>query len=565
MDISIFPPTSTNLIVGTSNCGKTYFVKHVVQNFNLFFPHVDLGPLLTSNNLQQGGEGLFSYRDEPGADSFGQQEGNSGGGSGGGGMFESTVQQRQQGGSSHDEAHSRFDVGHHPPLPYSNNDSTPQYNGHHLVTTGNDDDDGYYSDRSENLSAVNIYVIHCNPKTPRWDETEVRLPSPNLRLIQLAIDEYELDQIEPNSLVIFDDVSALHPSIVSTVNVGAHHTPLLCVFVISQSIVGNVHYSLSKLVHRIIFCCSTSNGVDAANNIMRRQIMDLELRQHLQEILTFCHKKKTKFLLELNNLAAHPTTFHGFSHLDHLRPPFPYFLAYSMHPSEWKKKMSVAEKPFSKMDTGSSSSGGGKDQETFEELLKNHKLLPPNTMIVLPVECLDLKHTKQTDLNEAASKCSPESVWEDVLATIQGDIDLAFKPAKWREAKSLAYYILKCEELCVSRNGKFMWLKEAVSPRQRRRNRRHHRQHRHVRRHIYKMPERRKVNVLNFIKAMTRSAAPSETFKSAQWKLYRPIVSSLIAMGTPDFLLKNKMVTGKQHKTSESVKGKPHYNLRRHG
>jgi len=39
MAVSLFPPTSTNLIVGSSNCGKTHFLKHIVQHFDLYFPH----------------------------------------------------------------------------------------------------------------------------------------------------------------------------------------------------------------------------------------------------------------------------------------------------------------------------------------------------------------------------------------------------------------------------------------------------------------------------------------------------------------------------------------------
>ena len=33
-----FPPQSTTLVVGPSNCGKTWFLKELLENQHLFFP-----------------------------------------------------------------------------------------------------------------------------------------------------------------------------------------------------------------------------------------------------------------------------------------------------------------------------------------------------------------------------------------------------------------------------------------------------------------------------------------------------------------------------------------------
>jgi len=529
MAVSLFPPTSTNLIVGSSNCGKTHFLKHIVQNFDLYFPHAV------------------------------------------------------------------------PPLPSLASAGS--------ASAGDDDDDGDgggggTEDEAYESRQIPVVVVHCNPKTPRWpvppsdqeeeEETTAaaeglpplpppfpRVP-PYLKLVQLDIDEFDGDLLEENSLVIFDDCSTLHASILNTVNVLSHHTPLLATFVASQSIVGNVHYSLSKLVHRVIFCCSTSNALDAANTILRRQVSDPELRARLQGIAAFCHREKTKFLLELNNLAAHPTTFHGFSHLDNLRPPFPHFLAYQILPPTWRKKMSVDAERLSEMDVDAAddATGGRSDREVFEQLLKNRDALPENTMIVLPVDCLDLELTrdKAAAAEEAAAKgtrgkcLTPEAVWEDVLQLIHADIDLAFRPDKWREAKSLAQYIMINPKLCVSRDGKFMWLNHPADAngagsggkvKRRRRLRR-----------IGKRLRKRtdwagvptlggpKLNLLNFIKAVNRTALPQEQRNAAQWKQYRPVVAALLERGTPDFLIKNKLCLHKYRAPKE----KPdHLAARRYG
>ena len=447
MDILLFPPTCTNLIVGTSNCGKTFLVQHILKNFQLFFPHVPLEG--------DGGEGV----------------------------------EREEGG------------------------------------------------------ITRIHVVHCNSKTPRWPE-DFPLPSARLKLSQFDIDEFDLNQVSPHSVVVFDDVSALHESITTTINVGSHHIPLLAVFVVSQNIVGTVHYALTKLCHRVIFCCNTVNALDAANNILRKQVSDVELRQHLQTILAFCHRERTKFLLELNNLATWPTTFYGYSHLGQLKPPFPYCLAYSMNASAWKKKMSVAVEPLSRMETL-------EEQTAFKDLVKNAKHLPENTMVVLPVSCLDLK---QTEADQDSTKCTSEAAWDQVAAIVNSDIEMTFPTNKWREAKTLAARILNNDGLCVSRDGQFVWVKHQVhlhhnsqsGGRGRRNRRRRWRQRQytgqaHLPTAMSSKPEN-KVNLLNFIRDVNRPAMPTTESLTQEWRQYRQIVQVLKARGAPSFLFKNKVI-----------------------
>jgi len=385
--------------------------------------------------------------------------------------------------------------------------------------------------------------VHCNPKTPRWP-LDFPLNDPRLRLTQLEIDEFELSLVSPNSLVVFDDVSALHESITSAVNVGSHHIPLLSVFVISQNIVGNLHYALTKLCHRVIFCCNTLNALDAANNILRKQVADVELRQHLQDILAFCHKQKTKFLLELNNLATFPTQYHGFSHLNELAPPFPYCLAYAVEGTSaaqwWKEKgrekILVSPEALARMEQHSE-----QQKAAFADLVKNAKTLPKNTMIVVPVGNLDFKETETL-----SNTCSPDSMYKEVKKIIENDIEVAFPPNKWKLAKPLAEVIVKVREFCISANGKFFWLKpegqrllpefgNGTSKSSRRRKRKRERSL------SLGLGNVTKVNVIDFIYAVTRTASHLEKMKP-EWRHYKQLVSLLRNYGAAKYCLKNKMI-----------------------
>ena len=508
MDILLFPPTCTNLIVGTSNCGKTYLVQHIVKNFNLFFPHCTRKPTTPPSTL--GAKGPLD------------------------------------GGNVHDD------------------------NGGENEDTDMDDTESGDPEEDLDSCSTRIYVVHCNDKTPRWsDEFSLQLFSCHrLKLSQFDIEEFNLDLVAPHSLVIFDDVSVLHTSITTAINVGSHHIPLLAVFVISQNIVGTVHYALTKLCHRVIFCCNTVNALDAANNILRKQVSDVQMRQTLQTILAFCHKQKTKFLLELNNLATWPTNYYGYSHLGEMKPPFPYCLAYSMKESGWKKKMSVAAEPWSAMESE-------QEKTAFKDLVKNAKHLPENTMIVLPVSSLDLKQTILRQEEEDASvagggaggKCYAEAIWEEVRAIVIEDIKLAFPTSKWRGAIALAEGILRTQALCVSRDGKFLWIKNQVhmfhgggggntnnhghTAKRSRRRWRKKRKGQQKQNHSLPMisvvsgsssKSTSQVNLLNFIRDVQRPAMTLTEKLTTEWRHYRAIVQLLKERGVPNFLFKNKVI-----------------------
>jgi hypothetical protein len=479
MDVLLFPPTSTNLIVGSSNCGKTHLVQHIVLNFNLFFPYV------------RGNRNFQTYDED---DNVGEE---------GGELEEGELVDSDEG------------------------DEDPPSVGHEYQVEGRRGGRGY----------TRIIVVHCNPKTPRWP-VDFPLGGSKLRLTQLDIEEFDLNLVSPNSLVVFDDVSALHDSITSTINVGSHHIPLLSVFVVSQNIVGNLHYALTKLCHRVIFCCNTLNALDAANNILRKQVADVELRQHLQDILAFCHKQKTKFLLELNNLATYPTQYHGFSHLNELAPPFPYCLAYALEGSPasvwWKekgeKKILVSPEALSRMEQHSL-----EQKSAFAEMVKSAKNLPKNTMIVVPVGNLDLKESEVE-----SNVCTPQSMYKKVKEIIEEDIELAFDTKKWKVVKPLAAILVKVKQFCISANGKFFWVNPEFQPREeyfgmgtskssRRRKRKR------------EMSQSSKVNIINFLYDVTRGAAPHERMKP-EWRHYKYLVHLLRQYGASQQNLKNKMI-----------------------
>ena len=117
----------------------------------------------------------------------------------------------------------------------------------------------------------NIYIVHCNNKTPEYN-----LTLENSKVRQFSVEDFDLNLVEPESILVFEDVNILYETIKVACNVATHHLPLLSLFIVSQNIIGNKHFELVKLCHRVIFCLKSKAASNSADYINRTFFKDFE-------------------------------------------------------------------------------------------------------------------------------------------------------------------------------------------------------------------------------------------------------------------------------------------------
>lgn len=329
----------------------------------------------------------------------------------------------------------------------------------------------------------NIYIVHCNSKTPEYD-----LKVDISKVHQFNIEDFDLNLVEPESILVFEDVNILYETIKIACNVATHHLPLLSLFIVSQNIIGNKHFELVKLCHRVIFCLKSKAASNSADYIKRTFFKDIETKEYLSKVLQFAERSQTYLLLEINSIAARPSPYVAFSHIDKVN----FALAYSINPLNLPK-YDVRKKYFMEV----------------ESFVKDFATPPPNTLVVLPLNFVQEQVKKKNEPTNSA--CADEKNWSEVLSIIYSTIEQDLPLRRWRGAKSLARYVLETGAFCVTRDSRFTSLKTRPLE---------------------------KAVFFDFINDATRRYSPWEKPKK-EWKLYKIFIKTLLDHGVSMSPIKN--------------------------
>lgn len=330
----------------------------------------------------------------------------------------------------------------------------------------------------------NIYIVHCNSQTPPYE-----LTLEFSKVHQFNIEEFDLNLVEPESILVFEDVNVLYECIKVACNVATHHLPLLALFVVSQNIIGNKHFELVKLCHRAIFCLKSKAASNSADYIKRTFFKDFETKTYLDKVLQFSERNKTYLLLEINSIAARPSVFVAYSHFDQVN----FSLAYSLDSLLDLKQYDIKKAKLMEVDSS----------------VGNISNPPPNTFVVLPLSFVQEQVKKRSEGGNAA--CAAEKNWAQVLAIVHSTIEQDLPLKRWRTAKSLARYVLESQDFCVTVDGRFMSLKNRPFE---------------------------KAVFFDFLNDATRRATTWEKPKK-EWKLYKIFVRALSDRGTSLSPIKN--------------------------
>jgi len=337
-------------------------------------------------------------------------------------------------------------------------------------------------------SPVNrILIILCNDRIqPVNFESEIQVE-------QIPIADFDPEHLEEHDLVVIDDLQAITENIRLTISVCAHHYNLASLFIITHSVLGNSHFELLNLCHRVFLFLRSRANVRLVKYIISNFYQDPEVQQSLKNIITFCQRKGEVLALELNPIASYASDIQliGFSHLTLLHSAG-YFLLYTP--------------PQVSMDYEEEHSHSRVDSELAQHI--DLEDLPQNTLIVVPASSV-----KASQKHSTKEMCSDEQQWTNTTEEIEEMINENFKQSRWKNIKILAKEILKREDLCVYTNGRYFHKKGKPKT---------------------------KVNMLDFLGTATRQVMKGEKTDTPEYKLFGMYARMFLDKGIRTTVIQNK-------------------------
>lgn len=346
-------------------------------------------------------------------------------------------------------------------------------------------------------SATRIFIVLCNERIGLIDLS----PDVTIEVEQIPLEEYSHSLLQPNDVVVIDDVQRITENIRYTISVSAHHSDLASLFVITHSVLGNSNFELLNLSHRVFLFLRSASNSRTTKYIIQTYFPDAESKAYLNTVLNYCQQKQEVLCLELNPIVSQPDSAHymGFSHL-HLIATHGICLLYPMpHIGHNYSKMFKDD-----VDTTFAASVPLTD-------------LPPQSLVAVPSHVI-VRHQEEAKVTPT---CSDEAVWNQTMQDIEYNIEGYFKSHKHRQCKNLAKEILLHPKMCVTVDGRFFHLKDRP---------------------------RTKVSLIDFLALVTRRAAPMEVSRKPFWDIYRLHVQELINNNAPIELFVNKLLLPKQYR-----------------
>lgn len=367
-------------------------------------------------------------------------------------------------------------------------------------------------------SIEKVIVLHCREfvQFPSLEGKENFLPP----VEEYLLSEFNFDNIQPNCIIIIEDLQNFTLQIKSLINLSVHHQNLLHLFIITHGLLNSSTFSLLSYVHRVVFFLRAKATVRAVKYILQTFFSDPETKTYLQNIISFCENRQEILHLEINTAAGRQQPSHiALSHLLELKDNH-YCIAYP-----FLHKMSDYE-----LETNSI-----EEIELAEpSKVPSVEGLPSNAFIVLSqsqVQHIKLNSGKDVNPEQSlnvtskgptehislqdSEGCSSEKDWENIYESTNQDLENFLPANKLFQAKILLKEILQNPNLCISSDGRLLRPKKE---------------------------KQAQISLIDFIKTCIRSSGPKETLGSGPYSTCRKIVSILLSNNTPKTIFKNKLL-----------------------
>ena len=373
-----------------------------------------------------------------------------------------------------------------------------------------------------------VVVINCHSLVSAYELEQLPdCPWPIATVEHYLLSEFHTEVLQPNDLLIIEDLQELTANLKLLVTAITHHCDLAACFIVTHSLLGSRQFELLSYTHKVILFLKSAAVARLALYIIRHFFVDPELKNYLKGILGVAEGQQAVIHIEINPIAGASTAHHiALSHLLQLTVPKGYCLLYPHpnHASVYRKM----ERDFLHSDIESL------DAHVVDSLPEQ---LHPDSFVLLNAKAV--KEWKRVNGETAAAKndgCAEEAgerEWTEACNTLEDMIHDTVPAAKLFKAKSLCKELLKNPQFCLDTGGRMM--------------------------HLVDKPKV-KFSVLDYILVAIRQAGPSEMNKvnEANYRLYRLVTKLLLNRNTPTQLIKNKVLLAKvAHGTTVSYPLRP--------
>lgn len=342
-----------------------------------------------------------------------------------------------------------------------------------------------------------VVVVLCNNFIEGNNYKELETNEFEVQVVYL--DNFDVELLKENFVLIFEDVSVLSQIIVDCVNIHVHHLNLASAFIVCQSVFYDKFRNLLSTCHNIIFSYSGSNGIRLLKYIVHYFCASEELKSYLSEICSISLLINTFVLLQLNQTARidQPDYFAvvGIENLfkENDLSHFPTLI----FPQLNKKDI------FVKMYDDNESEIDDFDATKY----------PSSAYILVPV-----KNVKKRTTSLPTTKTSMESKWNNLNKSIREEIVTSnFKHKKQLQAFAIVSKMLKNSDFLFSKDGTKVQIKD--------------------------MPKTL-VPIIDFLDVAARASAPNEVPNP----IFVLFVKTMRNKGAPLSIIKNKSLLYKMNK-----------------
>ena len=361
-----------------------------------------------------------------------------------------------------------------------------------------------------------VVVVNCHSLVSTYElEQDPNCPWPVAEVEHYLLSDFLTESLQPNDLLIIEDLQELTPNIKLLVTAITHHCDLTACFIVTHSLLGSKQFELLSYVHKVILFLKSAAVARLAIYIIRHFFVDPNLKAYLKSILGVAESQQAIIHIEINPIAGKSTAHHiALSHLLSLTSPKGFCLLYP-HPNT----MAAYEKHQEVMDI---------DALDSEFLDKVPEQLHPDSFVLLNAKAVQQWKSQQPQ--QGTGECAEEAgekEWTEACNTLEDMINDTVPASKIFKAKSLCKELLKNPQFCLDTSGRMM--------------------------HFIDKPKIT-FSVLDYILVATRQAGPNELKKinDPNYKLYRNVTKSLLVRNTPTQLIKNKVLLAKNQRPRHS-------------
>jgi hypothetical protein len=332
-----------------------------------------------------------------------------------------------------------------------------------------------------------VLVVLCNSQVDAFVNDDVP--------VILLQDFNPESDLEPDTLLIFEDVQTLTDKISTCINVYCHHLNLAGIFILVQGLLGRAQvFPLLTLSHRVVLFLQ-STAVSRLANYILQFYQDQELRAYIKSILALAQRQEDIVLLEINKVRG---------------PNQPFYVAIQgldKFPVDSVKRPVVFPQPnklhlYQEMNSDNFSESDDVD-------------IPPGSFLLVPAENV----TKRKAKGKAHDQDECQLLWNQTLDLIRENLENNFPRKKLMLAENLVREIMRTKQFCITKDGRTIMIKDSPKT---------------------------KTPLLDLIANIVRQAGPNES-PNPRYAMYAKI---LLQNGAPLVYFKNKSLLGRPtHRT----------------